>query len=194
MNFTLLKTIILSSLIGSTTMRAGAQDKGKSEWNIGAGTMASEDAAGDLALLWISTLFNSPREVKATRVSWSVSYKYHVSERFAIGGSSVYNPTSDRWLEDFDYDDDRWKSRSLTTAAEATLFWQKGKDFQFYGMLGAAIIAKRRTFYDMQAETNFGTTFQATPVGLRMGNKVAVFMELGYGYKGIFNGGLSLRL
>ncbi|MGX5856072.1 hypothetical protein ACWKW6_20650 [Dyadobacter jiangsuensis] len=194
MNLTLLKTIILSSLINCTIMRAEAQDRGKSELNICAGTMASEDAASDLFLLWISTLFNNPREVKATRAAWSISYKYHVSERFAIGGSSVYNPASARWIEDFDYDDDPWKSSSLTTAGEATLFWVKGKDFQFYGMLGAAIIAKRRTLYDTQAETNWGTTFQAVPVGLRMGNKVALFMELGYGYKGIFNGGLSVRL
>lgn len=193
MNFPLLKTVILSTLICCLTKYSEAQDKGNSELNIGAGIMASEDAATDLVLLWGSAVFNTPREVKVTRAGWSVTYKYHVSERFAIGGSSVFNPTPDRWIEDFAYDDDRWKVRSLTTAAEATLFWVKRKDFQFYGTLGAGFFVKRRTLYDTQVETNFGTTFQASPVGLRMGNKFGVFMELGYGYKGVINGGLSMR-
>lgn len=194
MNFPQFKTIILSGLISCIQMSAKAQDKGKSELNIGAGIMASENAATDLVLLWGSAVFNNPQELRVTRASWSITYKYHVSERFAIGGSSVYNPTPDRWILGFDYDDDdQWKSRSLTTAAEATLFWVKGKDFQFYGTGGVGFFAKRRTLYDTQVETKWGTTFQATPVGLRMGNKVGVFMELGYGYKGVFNGGLSIR-
>lgn len=194
MNFPFYKTIILSGLICCASMPSEAQDNGKSELNIGAGIMSSEDAATDLALLWASAVFNSHQEVRVTRASWSISYKYHVSERFAIGGSSVYNPTPDKWILDFDYYyDDEWQGRSLTTAAEATLFWVKGKDFQFYGTVGAGFFAKRRMLYDTQVETKWGTTFQATPVGLRIGNKVGVFMELGYGYKGVFNGGLSMR-
>ncbi|SEJ82774.1 hypothetical protein SAMN05216327_12242 [Dyadobacter sp. SG02] len=194
MKFPLLKIIILSVLICCALMRAEAQDKDKSELSIGAGIMSSEDAATDLVLLWGSAVFNSHQEVRVTRASWSISYKYHVSERFAIGGSSVYNPMPDRWIQDFDFrNDDDWKVRSLTTAGEATLFWVKGKDFQFYGMIGAGFFAKRRTLYDTQVETNWGTTFQATPVGLRMGKKLGVFMELGYGYKGVFNGGMSMR-
>jgi hypothetical protein len=35
--------------------------------------------------------------------------------------------------------------------------------------------------------------FQATPIGVRVGRQFAGFFELGYGYKGIFHGGLALR-
>jgi len=192
MSFPLLKTIILSGFICCAPTRAEAQDKGKSELNIAAGIMASEDALSDAVVLWLSALFNTRQDVKIPGASWSITYKYHVSERLAIGGSSVYNPTSDGWIPDFS-NDDRWKRRSLSTTGEATLFWAKGKDFQFYGTAGVGFFVKRGTFYNVQTETDFGTTFQASPVGLRMGNKVGVFMELGYGYKGVFNGGLSMR-
>jgi hypothetical protein len=192
MNLPLLKTIILSGFICCVPTQAEAQDKGKSELNIGAGIMASEDAVSDAVVLWFSALFNTRPDVKIPGASWSVTYKYHVSERLAVGASSVFNPTSDRWVPDFP-NDDRWKRRSLATAGEATLFWAKGDNFQFYGTAGVGFFVKRSTFYDVQTETEFGTTFQASPVGLRMGNKVGVFMELGYGYKGVFNGGLSMR-
>jgi hypothetical protein len=192
MNMPLFKTIILSGLICCIQMPAEAQDKGKSELNVGAGIMASEDALSDAVILWFSALFNTHQDVKIPGASWSVTYKYHVSERLAVGGSSVFNPISDRWIPDFS-NDDRWKRRSLTTAGEATLFWAKGADFQFYGTAGVGFFVKRSSFYNVQTETKFGTTFQASPVGLRMGNRVGVFMEIGYGYKGVFNGGLSMR-
>jgi hypothetical protein len=36
-------------------------------------------------------------------------------------------------------------------------------------------------------------TTQLTPIGLRAGKKTAAFVEIGYGYKGIANLGLSSR-
>lgn len=35
--------------------------------------------------------------------------------------------------------------------------------------------------------------FQGTPIGIRVGRKLAGFLEVGYGYKGLINGGLSYR-
>jgi len=35
--------------------------------------------------------------------------------------------------------------------------------------------------------------FQATPIGVRVGRQFAGFFELGYGYKGIFHGGIAVR-
>ncbi|GGN07829.1 hypothetical protein GCM10010967_49330 [Dyadobacter beijingensis] len=191
MKFSLLKIAFMLALI---CMPAGvrAQDKGKSELSFGAGMMASENAASDAGTLWISAIFNQPKDVRIVSAAWSVAYKYHVSERLAIGGTTVYNPVSDRWIPDM-FGSDRWKRRSLTTAGEATLYWVKSRDFQFYGTAGVGFFVKRSSFYDTQFETDLGGTFQVSPVGLRIGNKVGVFMELGFGYRGVFNGGLSWR-
>ncbi|MCF0071766.1 hypothetical protein LZD49_14910 [Dyadobacter sp. CY261] len=192
MNFPLLKTIILSNLIWCAFSPVHAQDKGKEELNFSAGLMATENAFADAIILSLSALINEPEDVRITGAAWSLTYKYYVSEKLAIGGSSVYNPSPDRWIPNF-FRDDRWKRRSLTTAGEVTLFWVKQRGFQFYGTVGLGFFAKHKTLYEMQTETDFGYTFQASPVGLRMGDKVGVFVELGYGYKGVFNGGLSMR-
>jgi hypothetical protein len=186
------KIIILSSLICYAFLPAQAQDKGKEELNFGAGIMASENAFSDAIVLSLSALFNDPEEVRIVGAVWALTYKYHVSEKLAVGGSSVYNPSPDKWIPDF-FRDDRWKRRSLTTAGEVTLFWVKRRGFQFYGTAGVGFFVKRKTLYEMQTETDFGSTFQVSPVGLRMGEKVGLFMEMGYGYKGVLNGGLSMR-
>jgi hypothetical protein len=36
--------------------------------------------------------------------------------------------------------------------------------------------------------------YQFTPLGVRTGQKVAFWAELGYGYKGLLNAGVSIRL
>lgn len=192
MNLPLLKIVVLLCLICCATPLVPAQDKGKTELNFGAGMMASENAFADAIVLSLSALINDPEDVRVTGAAWSLTYKYYVSDKLAIGGSSVYNPSSDRWIPDFS-SNDSWKRRSLTTAGEATLFWVKRKEFQFYATAGLGFFVKRKTLYEMQSDTDFGYTFQTTPVGLRIGNKVGMFMELGYGYKGVFNGGLSVR-
>lgn len=192
MNFSLLKTIGFVCLIGSTFLPAGAQDRGRAEINIGAGMMATENAFADAIILSLSALINDPEDVRVAGTAWSMTYKYYVSEKLAVGGSSVYNPSPDQWIPDFSKNDE-WKRRSLTTAGEVTYFWTKHRAFQFYANAGAGFFVKRKTLYEMQSDTDFGYTFQVTPAGLRVGDKVGLFMELGYGYKGVFNGGLSMR-
>lgn len=192
MNYLLRIIITLSGIVCCAFSAVRAQDKGKMELGFGAGIMASENAFSDAIILSLSALINEPEDVRVTGAAWSVTYKYYVSEKLAIGGSSVYNPSPDRWIPDFSANDN-WQRRSLTTAGEATLFWVKQRHFQFYATAGAGFFFKRKTLYEMQTDTDFGYTFQATPVGLRIGDKAGIFMELGYGYKGVFNGGLSMR-
>jgi len=188
----LIKVFILSGILCCAPAPAESQDKGKSELNAGGGMMVSENAFADAIILLLSALINDPEEVTVPGAAWSLSYKYNLSERLAVGGTSVYNPAPDRWIPDFAVND-RWKRRSLTTAGEATVYWAKQRAFQFYGTAGVGFFVKRKSFYEVQTETEFGYTFQVTPAGLRIGDKVGIFMELGYGYKGVFNGGLSMR-
>lgn len=192
MNYSLLKTAIFAAVIWTAFSPVNAQDQGRAEINIGAGMMATENAFADAIILSLSALINDPEDVRVTGAAWSITYKYYVSEKIAVGGSSVYNPSPDQWIPDFSKNDE-WKRRSLTTAGEVTYFWTKHRAFQFYANAGAGFFVKRKTLYEMQSETNFGYTFQVTPAGLRVGDQVGLFMELGYGYKGVFSGGLSMR-
>lgn len=192
MNFLLLKIIFLTGIIGCMPGFALAQENGRNELRMGVGSWASENVIADIIALWASTVFDGePTAAKIGGPAWSVSYKYHVARRLAIGGSSSYNPNVYSWL--YDYEGDDWKRRGLTTAGEVTVFWQRAREFEFYAMGGVGFSTIHSSYANLSTRTNFRYATQVTPIGLRMGTKVGAFIELGYGYKGIFNGGLSVR-
>jgi len=74
MNFPLFKIMLLASLICCTFMPVEAQDKGKSELNIGGGIMASENAFADAIILLLSALINDPEDVTIPGAAWSMTY------------------------------------------------------------------------------------------------------------------------
>ncbi len=39
-----------------------------------------------------------------------------------------------------------------------------------------------------------GLRLQYTPIGIRLGGRIGAFAELGFGYKGLFNGGVSFKI
>lgn len=192
MNFTILKPAILLCLHCLLMHPLQAQDKGKEELNVAGGLLATEDAISGAFALLFNLVLRTPEDLKIAGVAGSITYKYHVSERLAVGGSTVYNARAEETLPDF-FTDSRWRRRAVSNAGEITLFWAKQPAFQFYSTFGAGFFVRRSTFYEAQAKTNFGYTMQASPVGIRVGNKVAGFMEMGFGYKGFLNAGLSMR-
>ena len=60
---------------------------------------------------------------------------------------------------------------------------------QFYNN-GVNSLGNNRELLDNHSEI----TIQICPIGISFGGKLRGFAELGFGYKGIFNGGLSLKL
>lgn len=192
MNFMTLKTAMLVCLHCLLIHPLQAQDKGKQELNVSGGMLPTEDAVSGTFALLFNLLLRTPEDMKFSGLAGSVTYKYHISERVALGGSTVYNARADQTLPDF-LTDNRWKRRSVSNAGEITLFWVKQPVFQFYSTFGGGFFVRRSTFYESQTETNFGYTLQASPVGIRAGKKVAGFMEMGFGYKGLLNVGLSMR-
>ena len=89
----------------------------------------------------------------------------------------------------------------LTFAPECTFRYLDTKDnrvrVRLYGAAGFGLTV----FNDNEASIpghsdNTGPKlwgFQGTPLGIRVGRKLAGFAEIGYGYKGLINGGLSYR-
>ncbi len=70
--------------------------------------------------------------------------------------------------------------------------------FRLYGIVGLGY-----TNYTEKYEPTAGTSeknsaghfnFQVSPIGFKLGNTVGIYGEVGFGYKGLFNGGLYVRL
>jgi hypothetical protein len=74
----------------------------------------------------------------------------------------------------------------------------KQEVIQLYTMLGLGVtLNTEKGSYnstgDTDTETSSNLAFQVTPIGMRIGRKLGGFAELGFGYKGIMNFGLSYR-
>ena len=98
----------------------------------------------------------------------------------------------------------RTYTMSITTVAvEVYYIYLFKKYFEAYTLFGAGPgFTTTTTITNPNLITAASTTTQSTsgmraqytPIGIRVGGRVGAFAELGLGYKGIFNGGLSFKL
>jgi hypothetical protein len=65
------------------------------------------------------------------------------------------------------------------------------KSFQMYGLLGLGFAIA--SYPDVDIKNIPILSFHFTPLGLRFGKNIGGFCEIGYGYRGIVNAGLSVR-
>lgn len=190
MNFPFLKTAVLFGMIHCATPFAQAQDKGKGELNATLGIYPVEDLLTTTFLILLGDLFDAHEGRDASNPVFFLTYKYHVSERFAIGGTTGYNRNSKSWDH---YNRDGWQQRTLTSAMEGTFYWLNRPGVDLYSTAGAGFFARNRAYYETQKTTDLGPTMYIAPLGVRFGKDFGCFIEMGYGYKGIFNAGLSAR-
>jgi hypothetical protein len=116
------------------------------------------------------------------------TYRYYLSKQVTLGiGAGYENITNfGSWT---------------TVAAEVTVAYLDTRDaftrIRIYGAAsyGVGIFSDARNQInetDASGPKPYG--FQATPFGVRVGRQVAVYAELGCGYKGLINCGLDLRV
>ena len=126
------------------------------------------------------------------------SYHYYLSNRFAIGmtlgGQSLsYNVYGDN--NNYQY---LQRINLFTTGFEAKYVIGDFKYFQYYGLVGVAATYRTEDYTNvvngpyLEIVPNTGVKFnmQVTPIGLRFGKNIGGFLELGLGYKGLFNTGV----
>lgn len=130
---------------------------------------------------------------------FSASASFNTSGRWGFGIDAVYGKTK----AIFKY------PNTSTQEPESKWFTVMGRvNYTYYTDLVSApniqlygSIAAGSSFRDAQVE-KAGTTktfnqnyfaYQITPFGIRTGQKIGFWAELGYGYKGLLNAGLSLQ-
>jgi len=138
-----------------------------------------------------------------------VGYRYNFTKRFSLGGMLAFDSNSVKVAKDMNEDGklsenemlDKQivKRHYLTFAVEPKFNYVAKPAFQLYGYLGlgATIInfgsVKTFTNGDQPKANSSIPHFNAhfTPIGMRFGKDIGGFLEFGYGYKGIFNAGVS---
>ncbi|MEO6687289.1 MAG: hypothetical protein ABIN24_15060 [Dyadobacter sp.] len=171
------------------------QDDGKSEIGISAGILPTEDIINETLVRFVDLFFPNQRHVSVDNVSVFGSYKYFVSEKIAVGATVGYNSRA----KPFNYEN--WNRRNdgikvLTFAGEGSFCYLKRRNFGLYalGGMGCFIVTSGNYNNKYSDYNNFGLTLQLTPLGVRFGRKVSGFAEIGYGYKGLVNMGINLKL
>lgn len=148
----------------------------------------------------------------------SLTYRYHISRVISVGLAAMYEHEDGTWrtgtgllLSIFGGSYQFYGNFSrtcITIAPEVTFNYGDVADgmLRFYGMFGAGFTFKQQNAYLTGSnDPNFsieGTVprfapmhlnMQLTPFGMRYGKALGGFVELGCGYKGIFNYGITYR-
>ncbi|GAA4465987.1 hypothetical protein GCM10023093_19240 [Nemorincola caseinilytica] len=146
----------------------------------------------------------------------SLTYRYHLSRVVSLGVTGVLERETGQWqthqgiltgiFDPYDIAYGRFSRSTFTVAPEVTFNYGETAHgmLRFYSVVALGITRSAQTTtldnpgseYSITpppASTKVYTTFQATPIGIRVGRALGGFAELGIGYKGIFNYGLTYR-
>lgn len=123
-----------------------------------------------------------------------IGMNYYVTPRLSVG--ALYSKTQSRSDVESGNTTVRYTRNSYDVImARSDYRWTRGF-VQLYSGLAAGAAFSRAEPYDKSfktiKETNFA--YQVNALGVRAGRKLGVFGELGFGYNGIVNAGISLRL
>ncbi|MDR2773554.1 MAG: hypothetical protein LBC19_02220 [Tannerella sp.] len=171
----------------------------KHSLEVGLGIWNTNEIINSFSDMIVSSL---PNDIKmkdeGSYGSVHLGYKYHSSRIFAVGGFVAYDYAKSKGLSG-GYETGMFYKTHYTFALEAELTYLPLGSFNMYGLVGIG-----ETFYHLEykssssesmndSDTNPYTTFQITPVGLRIGRNAGAFLEIGFGYRGILNAGLFAR-
>ena len=122
-----------------------------------------------------------------------VTYKYWFNKRFALGVSFLLNLDSVRVVDYIAYRNSKNYSRIQPTIAMEYVFnYVYRPIWQLYTSLGLGTTITKIHQSKLSNSIDFNMHF--SPLGLRVGKDVGGFIELGFGYKGFLNAGISVRL
>ena len=132
-----------------------------------------------------------------------IGYRHWITKRFGLGGTFAYDVNSVKVYNGTDENRSAQMKKInryyMTFAVEPTFNYIQKPSFQLYGSLGvgATIVSFENTTFDDGTNADVSrlpyVNAHITPIGMRFGKDFGGFMEIGYGYKGIFNAGISYR-
>lgn len=145
-------------------------------------------------------VMSSPYQVDQTfAMSPYIAYRKDLGSRLSAGVSVGY--------EQYKGDYYGWAGgnklgsfvkQSVVVAGELRCGYVSHGKYHLYGLAGAGFAAvslrENTAFTTDHTKTSRHFTYHVAPLGLAYGHKLRPFAELGYGYKGIVNAGLRVKM
>ncbi len=137
----------------------------------------------------------------STTGNYFITYRKAFTDKFLLGLTAG----SESFAYDKYYNENPYKTfiahynvNITTVAVESKVIYYNGKKLRLYGFagLGARLYSEKSTpaqsFDGIGGKVFFNT--QATPLGISFGKKLSGFLEVGLGYKGLINAGVTYRI
>lgn len=195
-----MKKLIIGLLILSCFMPLLAQEKGTSEFSLGYGRGSSTLIFYDIGEIFVdvfsfgTVIYDNEKSTGAIHLG----YKYSISKHFSLGAMFVYEQIT----TDVKYTDDviaKTTNETYTIAIESDIRYVSKEHFQMYSGLGFGYtIGKQKYNSNSSSDPDYNDNvdlynFQIIALGVRAGKSFGGFAELGFGYKGLLNLGISYQ-
>ncbi len=194
------KTLIIVSL-ACCILSAKAQDFKKHEFYLGIGYYCHDDFMVKGAM-FIDNIFQRNYDIpKLERLpDFHFSYKFRPVKRLAVGAvftyscfmGEVFQKTSLESAGTIKMGDLEYNY--YTVAGEMDIYYVAGNIFKFYGALGFGYtfgnIEYRTVGDELREKKSNHFNFQFSPISFKVGGRAGGYLEIGYGYKGVLNGGV----
>lgn len=123
-----------------------------------------------------------------------IGLNYYATHRLSVG--ALYSRTSSRSDIKIDNNTQQYSKNSYNVVMARSDYRWINHTIQLYsGIAAGAAFSKaepNENSYKTEKETYFA--YQVNAIGIRAGRKLGAFAELGFGYNGILNLGVSLKL
>lgn len=182
--------VVLPLFIGS--VKCNAQRLHQHEIQISCGPLARPQLLEDFVTSFVGIFFGETGPELEFSTFYAATYRYQAHRRMSIGVTSGITNGS-TFKTDYSHLKSFYKHTNGTMAFETEFIIADRPIVKLYAItaLGVHVI---RVKDHVQTKTYAWPTCQITPFGIRYGRKLGAFAEIGYGYKGIVNFGLSARL
>lgn len=193
-----LKTSILIIALAITSTQVKAQVEGQSQINVGYGIASSNQISKELdkVIITVGSLGTITYGDAKSNGVINANYRYSISDKLNIGVSGAYEKiTQDAFV--LKQKEGKLTSNIFTVAAEGNYKYISGPMLQLYSGvgLGLSVVQQKLTKNDNTSEKASKSQFayNITGLGVRYGKAFGVYAEVGYGYKGVANVGLSFQ-
>ncbi|WP_025765127.1 hypothetical protein [Dyadobacter tibetensis] len=171
-----------------------AQQSANHELQIGFGPWAREQVLDDMLSNSFRSLFRLPIHSFDFSESYTLTYRYQTPKRLALGLTAGLTKGSTFRDELFSSNTSYGHTNALM-AIEAKFAYREVRLWSFYGVagLGGYMVKVSNPQNPKGKDIYVFPTNQITPLGVRYGKGLGGFVEIGYGYKGILNFGVSSK-
>lgn len=194
------KLILALAGLLPATISLQAQDRLKHhEISVGYGFLGTSEMIGIFSDVLATAITGG--NYSKTDNKWSgnliAAYKFTPTNRFGLGLTYAHTRNTAA-INIHDVPTGKSTTNYHTIAAEAQYNYINRTFFRLYAVVGAGI-----TSFTEKYEPNTGSAekntaghfnFQVSPVGVKFGNRIGGMAEVGFGYKGLFNAGLFVRI